>query len=303
MHFISVLDHSTETLTRLLNRAAALKARRRAGIHDRLLLGRTLGMFFDKPSTRTRVSLEVAAASMGGYAIHQEGSASRLGAREPVQDVARVMSRYTDLIAIRTFGHDVVETFARYATVPVVNALSDYSHPTQAMADMLTLRERWGKLEGKKLVFVGDANNVARSLAAASGRLGLSFAIARPPEYGFEAAFLACLAKACPGMDFAETSDPAAAVGDADVLYTDVWTSMGQEAEAAERKKTFLPYQLNAALLGRAPKGCLVMHCLPAHRGQEITDEVLESPRSVVFDQAENRMHFYRGLFAELLEL
>jgi ornithine carbamoyltransferase len=304
-HFLNILDHSPEALDRLLVRSALLKARRKAGIADRLLLGRTLGMFFDKPSTRTRVSLEVAVASMGGHAINLEsaGPASRLGAREELRDVARVMSRYVDLVAIRTFGHDIVETFARWSSAPVVNALSDYSHPTQAMADILTLRERWGSFEGKTLAFVGDANNVARSLAAACGRFGLRFAIAHPPAYGFEESFLRRLAKECPQLDFTDATDPVHVVKKADAVYTDVWASMGQEAEAVERRKAFVPFQLNETLLARAPAGCLVMHCLPAHRGEEISDGVIESAQSVVFDQAENRMHLYRGLFAELLDL
>ncbi len=301
MHFINVLDHTAEQLAAVLDRAAQLKARRNAGIQDRLLSGRTLGMFFDKPSVRTRVSLEVAAASMGGYAINQEAFSGRLGEREPIKDVARVMSRYTDLIAIRTFEHAAVEEFSRYAAVPVVNALSDYAHPTQALGDMLTLREHLGDLAGRKLVFVGDGNNVSRSLAAAAGRLDMRFTLAHPPGYGFDEAFRDRLARECPGAELVQTEDPAGAVADADAVYTDVWTSMGQETEAAARREAFGAFQVNRDLLARAPAGCLVMHCLPAHRGEEITDEAIESPQSVVFDQAENRMHVYRGLFACLL--
>ena len=300
IHFVSILDHDEAWLEKVLASSSALKARMKAGIPDRKFMGKTLGMFFDKPSTRTLVSLEVAITSMGGAAIDCSGE-TRLGQREAVNDVARVMSRYVNVVAIRTFGHEVVRKFAANATVPVINALSDYSHPTQAMADVMTMREHLGDTRGRKLAFIGDGNNVARSLASVCGRLGISFAIASPKGFELDEPFRMRLAKECPGMDFIETNDPAAAVKGADVVYTDVWASMGQEGESQERLRSFSAFQVNSSLMAKAPAGCLVMHCLPAHRGEEIADDVLESKASIVFDQAENRMHFYRGLFAELL--
>ncbi len=297
-HFINILDHSTAELEQILVGAERLKARRRAGIQDRFLLGKTMGMLFEKPSTRTRVSLETAMATLGGTALELSG---RLEKREPLKDLARVLSRYVDVIAIRTFAHTVVETFAEWSSVPVINALSDTSHPTQALADILTLRERLGDLTGKTLAFVGDGNNVARSLVSLCAKLGLRFVLASPEEYRLPAAHLEAVRAACPGADIQQTSDPATAVKGADAVYTDVWVSMGEEEKSRAKKKVFLPFQVNAALMKQAPADALVMHCLPAHRGEEIADEVIESPASVVFDQAENRMHINRALLALLL--
>jgi ornithine carbamoyltransferase len=302
-HFVNILDHSAEELTRLLNACAACKGRYRRGIQEASLAGRILMTFFEKPSTRTRVSLEAAAFSCGGHAITRELPAgSRLGEREPVKDLARVVSRYTHVIAARTFSHATVEEMRDYATVPVINALSDYSHPTQAMADMLTITEHLGGVEGKRIAFVGDGNNVARSLAAACGRLGASFTIASPGGFGLDESFCSRLEKECPGMDFAATGDPVKAVQNANIVYTDVWASMGQEGEATDRQQAFAGFQVNAELMAKADPTALIMHDMPAHRDEEITDEVIESERSIVFDQAENRMHLYRGLFGLLLE-
>jgi ornithine carbamoyltransferase len=245
-HLVNILDHDRDWLERLLQRCALLKARRQAGIADRLLLGRALMMFFEKPSTRTRVSLETAIGSMGGYAINQENPAgSRLGDREALCDVARVISRYCDLISVRTFDHQVVETLAAWATVPVINALSDYSHPTQALADLLTIREHLGAEAGRTLVFIGDGNNVARSLAAVAGRFDLRFVLCCPEGYDFDADFVATLGRECPDLEFTTERDPATAVRRADIIYTDVWASMGQEEEADVRRQTFAPYQVN----------------------------------------------------------
>lgn len=303
-HFINVLDHDTDTLSRLLERCHTLKGRMGEGIHDRLLLGKVLLAYFEKPSTRTRFSLESAIASMGGYAICQDQpGGTRLGEREPIKDIARVVSRYVNIISIRTFAHSVVEELAEYGSIPVINALSDFSHPTQAMADIMTIEEHLGTAKEKHLVFVGDGNNVARSLAAVAGRLGMRFTLTCPEGYELDRHFREKLERECPNLDFTETHDPAAAVKTADIVYTDVWASMGQEEEAEERQRQFMPFQVNEKLMAGAPQGCIFMHCLPAHRGEESTDGVLESQQSVIFDQAENRMHFYRGLFVTLLGL
>lgn len=297
--FINILDHDRDELEQILTRAAELKARLKAGIPDHGMRGKILAMYFEKPSTRTRFSLETAAVTLGGHAIHENNT--RLGDREAVRDVARVVSRYVDLVSIRTFGHDILEEFAKYADVPVINALSDHSHPTQAMADVMTMREHLGDTRGKKLVYIGDGNNVALSLAALCGRLGIRFGISCPEGYGLSESTRTELLRECPDMDFSEEQNPKLALADADVAYTDVWVSMGMEEEAARRKAAFAPYQLNEELLRAAKQGCKIMHCLPAHRGEEITDGVMDAPESIVFDQAENRMHLYRGLFAHLM--
>jgi len=300
-HFINILDHPREELESLLDWAAHLKSRKHQGIEDRLLLGKSLGMFFEKPSTRTRVSLEAAMASLGGNALFIESGKTRLGEREPLKDVARVMSRYVDIISIRTFEHQVVETLAEWSTVPVINALSDNSHPTQALADLLTMRERFGNLKGLTLTFVGDGNNVARSLASLCGQLDVNFILACPDGFSLDKDFLHMLKSKCPKMNYQEERDPNKAIQRASAIYTDVWTSMGQEEESAARKKVFLPYQLNEGLIRNAPEEAIILHCLPAHRGEEITDEVIESANSAVFDQAENRMHINRALLTRLI--
>ncbi|MHC4886553.1 MAG: ornithine carbamoyltransferase [Planctomycetota bacterium] len=299
-HFINILDHTTEELEGLLARCSEMKVRMAEGICDRPLIGRRLGMFFEKPSMRTRFSMESAMISLGGGSIFQEGSGS-LGVREDVRDTARVISRYVDLLGLRTFSHEILTQLAEYGSVPVVNGLSDYSHPTQAMADVLTVQEHFGTCRDKHLVFLGDGNNVARSLAAVAGRLGMRFTLACPEGYALDAPFVDLLQNECPGAAFTQRHDPSVAVADADIVYTDVWASMGQEEEANTRKAVFADFQLNATLMAKAPSQCRVMHCLPAHRGEEITEEVIESEQSIVFDEAENRMHIYRGLFATLL--
>ncbi|MBN2712625.1 MAG: ornithine carbamoyltransferase [Planctomycetes bacterium] len=303
-HFVNILDHSTEELEHILARASELKSRMKCGIQDRLMMGKTLAMFFEKPSMRTRVSLEVAASSMGGSAIcldTNEGPGARLGDRESIDDVARVISRYVDVISIRTFEHSKVEALAKFGSVPVINALSDYSHPTQAMADIMTMREHLGNTRGKTLVFIGDGNNVARSLASLCGKLGVRFVLGCPEGYGLDPEFVTSLKKICPDADFSEINDPVKAVKDAAVVYTDVWASMGQETERAKRLEIFKSYQVNSELMSKAPAGAKVLHCLPAHRGEEITAEVMESEASLVFDEAENRMHINRALFAVLV--
>lgn len=299
-HFVSILDHSADELEIILQRSADLKSRRRAGIHDRIMMGMNLGMYFEKPSLRTRVSLESAMVSMGGGAINLDIRGKPLGERESIKDQALVMSRYVDLISIRTFSHNVVETLAEWSSVPVINALSDYNHPTQAMADILTYREHVRNPGVGRLTYVGDGNNVARSLVSICAILAIPFTAASPKGYELDPDFMAIVKKLKPAADIAVTNDPYAAVKDAAIIYTDVWTSMGQEDEAAERRNIFLPYQVNSDLLAQAPDDVRVMHCLPAHRGDEITDEVMDSSVAIVYDQAENRMHINRGLFAVL---
>ncbi len=300
-HFINLRDHSPEELESILNTARRLKQRRRQGIHDNIMSGRILGMYFEKPSLRTRVSLEAAMITMGGGAICLDTGGNPLGTRESIADQARVMSRYVDAISIRTFAHTVVEEFARYSSVPVINALSDFNHPTQAMADIMTLREHLGDTRDKTLAFIGDGNNVARSLAMACAKLGMIFAIASPGGYTLDDAFLAAIRKEIPQARIETFSDPTRAVQNAAAVYTDVWASMGQEDEARERAEHFAPFQVNTELMRKAPEKTLVLHCLPAHRGHEITDEVIDSPASVVFDQAENRMHINRALISMLV--
>ncbi|MSQ41966.1 MAG: ornithine carbamoyltransferase, partial [Dehalococcoidia bacterium] len=258
-------------------------------------------LLFEKPSLRTRVSFEMAMLRLGGHAIYLAGHEVRMGEREPVRDVARVLSRMVQGIAARTFEHARIVELARWASVPVINALSDDEHPCQALADLLTLRERLGDLRGVRLAYLGEGNNVARSLAYASVLAGMQFVCASPPGYGLPEPVLARARALAGGGTVRQLDDPAAAVRDASAVYTDVWASMGHEDRLAERLDIFRPYQLNAELLERAPAGALVMHDLPAHRGQEITDEVMESPRAVVFEQAENRLHVQQAVLSLVL--
>lgn len=299
--FINILDFSTDELEGFLRKAAYLKARKKAGMIDNIMQGKVLGMYFQKASLRTRVSLEVAMASMGGSSLYLDFMGKDMFERESLPDQARVMSRYVDVISMRTFSHEDVEGFAKWSTVPVINALSDWSHPTQAMADILTMRECMGDTAGKELVYIGDGNNVVRSLAALCARLGIQFTVSSPEGYKVGDDFLRKVRAACPGAMLREVTDPYEAVKNADAIYTDVWTSMGKESEAEKRRRDFARYQVNRKLVDAAPKGVIVLHCLPAHRGEEITDEIMDDPKvSMVFDQAENRMHIYRALLAVL---
>src|SRR5207302_1596751 len=265
------------------------------------LLGRVLGLVFEKPSLRTRVSFQTAMAQLGGASVFMSGHEVGLGSRESVPDFARVMSQYVDAVVIRTFSHATVEAFASHASCPVINGLSDYYHPCQALADLFTLQELFGDLSGRTLVFVGDGNNVARSLAICCGKLGLRFILAAPEGYGFDERFLQLYRQRLPQATLAVNGKPDHAVGQADAIYTDVWTSMGQEAERERRLNSFADYQVNEALLALAPPHARVMHCLPAHRGEEITSEVLDSDRSVVIQQAGNRLHAQKALLQWLL--
>jgi ornithine carbamoyltransferase len=303
-HFLSLADLTPKELIRLLDLAVALKKEWKNGKNPPYLQGKTLGMLFTKPSLRTRVSFDMAMLQLGGHALYLSPNEISLGQRESVADVARVLGRYVDAIMARVFGHRDVLELARYAPTPVINGLSDYSHPCQALADLLTLYERFGKLKGVKVAYVGDGNNVANSLIFGCALVGADFAIASPIGYEITgdvvAKAQAFAAKSGSSLYFSH--DPNEAVREADVIYTDVWASMGQEAETQKRLEVFSPrYQINTALVAKAKRNAIVMHCLPAHRGQEITDEVADGPQSALWDQAENRLHAQKAILVELL--
>jgi len=296
--FLEIQDFTGEQLVALLDRAIADKRRFLAGALPATLARKTLAMIFEKPSLRTRVSFEAAMAHLGGHALYLAPADIGLGTREPVQDVARVLAGMCDGIMARTFSHQVVRQLADHAAVPVINALTDYSHPCQAMADLMTAREHFGDLGERTVAFVGDGNNVARSLAMACARLSMDFVLASPKAFALEEAFVASLGA---GASYRWTSDPAEAVADADVVYTDTWVSMGQEEDKARRIEAFATYQINAELLASAPDHAVVMHCLPAYRGYEITDEVFEAHAATILAEAENRLHFQRSLLNVLI--
>ncbi len=273
------------------------------GSFARALAGKQLAMIFEKPSLRTRVTFEVAMTSMGGSAIYLDESRQRLGEREAIQDVARNLERWVDGIVARTFAHSTVCALAEHASVPVINALTDRWHPCQALADFFTLRERFGKLAGLRMSYVGDGNNVCHSLMATAAKLGVQFTVATPPGFEPNPEIVRVAqhdAQASSGS-LRLCQDPLEAVGGAQAVYTDVWASMGQEAEAAARERAFAAYQVNETLMAAAGPHALFMHCLPAHRGQEVTDAVIDSPRSLVYDQAENRLHVQKALLFLLL--
>lgn len=300
-HFVDLFDLSADDARELLRRASQLKREFSDGLRTPYLPGRTLGLVFEKPSLRTRVSFEAAITQLGGNAVFLRDDDVGMGRRESIADFARVISQYVDALAVRTFAHATVEELARFATVPIVNALSDTSHPCQAMADMLTISEAFGRLEGLNLVFVGDGNNVARSLALASGLLGVQFVLAAPPGYEFPEDFRTAFRKKFGKLPLVVDHDPANALIDADVVYTDVWASMGQEHEAEARRLAFEPFQVNETLMGLARPGAVFLHCLPAHRGEEVTAGVLDGPKSLVIPQAANRLHFQKALLLWLM--
>lgn len=300
-HFLDLLDCDGDDILKLLREAARLKKDREKGKEKPLLAGKVLGMVFEKPSLRTRVSFQAAMFQLGGAAVFLSAQDAPLGKRETIPDFARTMSQYVDAVVLRTFSHASVEDFARHASCPVINGLSDYYHPCQALGDLLTMQEAFGDLEGRKVVFVGDGNNVARSLAVACGKVGVRFVLSAPKGYGFDKAFLQTYRERITTEPIVEDPDPRRAAAGADVLYTDVWTSMGQEEQTQKRRKAFAPFQVNADLVRLAAPHCKVLHCLPAHRGEEITEEVLEGPHSVVFPQAGNRMHVQKALLVRLL--
>ncbi len=300
-HFISIADLAPDELERLLADAAALK---RAPVPaDAPLRGRSLAMIFEKPSLRTRMSFEMAMIHLGGHATYLSPQEVGLGRRESVADVARVASRYVDLIVLRTFAHETTEEFARFSRVPVVNGLSDLSHPCQGLTDIFTIQERKGSGAGVVVAYVGDGNNVCHSLMLAIALAGQTIRVAAPAGYEPHARSRAAALEIArrTGATIAVTSDPREAVRGADVVYTDVWTSMGQEQEYERRRRAFQGYQVNAELLRLAKPDAVVMHDLPAHRGEEITDDVIDGPQSIVFDQAENRLHAQKALVRWLL--
>lgn len=301
-HYLSLFDLTVDEINRLLADTARLKRAHRKGVRKPILKGQVLGLVFEKPSMRTRVSFEAAMAQLGGTTIYTHGKDVGLGVRESVPDFARVMSEYVDAVVLRTFHHETVESFAQHSRVPVINGLSDYFHPCQALADLFTMYELFGKVRGKTLAFVGDGNNVARSIAIICGKLGVRFVLASPDGYGFDEPFLQAYQEQIPEGQLLQNGSPTHAVEKADVIYTDVWASMGQEEEREHRLQQFADYQVNARLLEHAPAHARVMHCLPAHRGEEVTSDVLDGERSVVFQQAANRMHAQKALLRWLLK-
>ena len=299
---ISVSDLSQPDIEEIFNVTRELKEWHNKGYDEKCLGGKILGMIFEKSSMRTRVSFEVAMVQLGGYAIYLTQSDINLGKREAVKDGARVLSRYVNGIAIRTFGQETIQELARYATVPVINALSDYLHPCQALTDIYTIKEKFGTYTNIKIAFVGDGNNVARSLAQICAKLGIHFHIASPKGYELTPDFVSKTKQMTDGNDLIHLyQDPKEATEKANVLYTDTWVSMGQEVEEEVRKQAFSNFQINSDLLKLAKDDVKVMHCLPAHRGEEITDEVLDGPHSIVYDQAENRLHVEKALLKLLL--
>lgn len=299
----SVKDFSTEEIIQVLDTADALKLEQSRGNAHPRLAGKTLGMIFQKPSLRTRVSFEAGMTQLGGHAIYLAPTDIKLGERETTEDIALVISRYVDVIMARTFGHDIVENLAKYATVPVINGLSEREHPCQILADLQTVREKRGRLAGLKMVYVGDGNNVAHSLMYGAARVGMNFVAATPPGFEPNADILADsqqIAKAN-GASIAVTNDLKDAARGADVLYTDVWASMGQESEAEARRKKFAGFQINVELAALANPGVVILHCLPAHYGEEISYDASRLPDSAIFDQAENRLHAQKALLVLLV--
>ena len=298
-HFLAIADLTPPEFNQYLSVAKKLKAAWRKGGNQPVLKNKTLGMIFQKPSLRTRVSFDMAMLHLGGHALYLSPNEIGLGQRESIADVSRVLSRYVDGIMARVFAHAHVVELAKYASVPVVNGLSDHEHPCQALADVFTIIEHQGKLKGLKVAFFGDGNNVARSLMYACALGGAHFVCASPRGYALDEASVQVARQM--GGEVTLTEDPTAAARDADVLYTDVWASMGQEEQAASRAAIFPPYQLNEALVALSKPKSIVLHCLPAHRGAEITDQVADGPHSVLFDQAENRMHAQKAILAILM--
>ena len=300
-HLVNIGDLSDADLKELFEVARDLKARWARGERVASLQGKVLAMLFEKPSLRTRVSFEVGMIQLGGLAVYLAPQEVGLGRREAVKDVARVLSGFVDGIMARTFLHETIEKLARHSRVPVINGLSDHSHPCQALADMLTAMEEFGDVRGRTWAFVGDGNNVARSLSVLCGRMGVKFRLAAPKGYEFAKEFLAKARAEAPGLDYAWTTDPREAARGADVVCTDTWTSMGQESEKAAREKAFAGYQINRDLLSIAAPQAIVMHCLPAYRGLEIADDVMDGPQSRIFQEAENRMHAQKAVLHLLL--
>lgn len=300
---LTIYDFEKNDLDYILERSSWLKERQKNGTPHNPLQSRTLGMIFEKSSTRTRVSFEVGMYQLGGQALFLSANDLQLGRGEPIADTARTLSRYLDAIMIRTFAQAVVEELARHASIPVINGLTDLHHPCQALADLLTIQEKRGTLAGLKLAYVGDGNNVANSLIQACTKMGMNISVACPQGYEPDATIVGDAMNLAnrTGSRLEITPDPFHAAQDADIVYTDVWASMGQEPEQAARLKAFAGFQVNAELMNVAGPDALVMHCLPAHRGEEITAEVIDGPRSIVFDQAENRLHTQKAVLEMLI--
>jgi len=300
--FVSIRDFSPPEIEYLLLLGRQIKAH--PYVYNETLKGKTLAMIFEKPSLRTRVTFDVGIQQLGGFSLYLSPAEINLGKRESIYDVAKNLERMVEGIMIRTFAHEIVEQMARWASVPVINGLTDYSHPCQAMADYLTMWEIKGTVNGLKVAFVGDGNNVARSLMFAGAQVGANVWVATPPGYEPQAESVVWAWERVreTGGSCHVTNDAKEAVSAADVVYTDVWTSMGQEAEAATRRDAFREYQVNAELFALAKRDAIFMHCLPAHRGEEVTNDVIDSPRSVVFQQAENRLHIQKAIMLELMK-
>lgn len=299
-HLIEIGELTTDEVKRIFEVSAMIKKEVKSGDFVERCKNKTLAMIFEKPSARTRMSFEVGMNQMGGSAMYISKGEVNMGTRESVPDVARTTSRYADVIMVRTFAHATMTEFAEHSSVPVINGLTDYNHPCQGLGDLFTVSEKFEDLAGRTIAFVGDANNVSRSLAIVCTKLDVSLRLCGPQGYGFSDDFQARLKKLPEYKDglITQVKDPADAVAGADVIYTDVWASMGQEKEADERKTQFAPFQVNAKLMSRASSDAIFMHCLPARRGEEVTDEVIDSAQSAVFDQAENRMHAQKGVMA-----
>ena len=299
-NLLKLLDLSTEEITGILDLADQLKYERKHNIPHELLKGQTLGMIFQKSSTRTRVSFETGMYQLGGHALFLSSRDLQIGRGEPVQDTARVLSRYLDGIMIRTFEQKEVENLAKFGSIPVINGLTDFCHPCQVLADLMTIREKFGSFSGLKMCFIGDGNNMANSLIVGGLKVGMNVAVATPDGYKPDGAVLE-FTKAY-GDKFALESDPFMAAAGADIVITDTWTSMGEEAEKEERKRIFKDYQINKQLLAAANAGAMVMHCLPAYRGQEITEEVFEEHADEIFNEAENRLHAQKAVMVKLMK-
>ena len=299
--FLSIKDFTPQQIRRSLDLARRMKAIPEA--YATALKGKTLAMIFEKPSLRTRVSFDVGIHQLGGFALYLSPAEINLGKRESVYDVSRNLERMVQAIMVRTFAHEIVEQMAEYSSIPIINGLTDFSHPCQAMADYLTIEEVKGKIAGLKIAFIGDGNNVAHSLMFAGAQLGAHVWVATPTGYEPEATAITWARERArlTGGSCTITNDPVSAATSADVIYTDVWASMGQEAEAESRKKLFLPFQVNAVLFAKAKPDCIFLHCLPAHRGDEVTNDVIDSPRSFVFQEAENRLHVQKAIMLELM--
>jgi len=298
--FISIHDFSCQEIEYILEVAAGIKKMQKKGIATPYLAGKTLGMIFQKSSTRTRVAFEVGMYQLGGHALFLSPRDIQIGRGETIKDTAQVLSRMVDGIMIRTFEHDEVLELAKWADIPVINGLTDLLHPTQIIGDLLTIKEHKGDLKGLKCAFIGDGNNVAHSLLFGGAKVGMDVVVATPPGFEPDANILKDAQKDAleTGAKLWIVNDPAEAVKDADIIYTDVWSSMGQEDQANEKEKQFIAYQINSNLLMQAKNEAIVLHCLPAKRGKEITDEVMDGPQSVVFDEAENRLHAHKAIMA-----